>query len=185
MTGGERVVLVPIVLERSGFAQPGPDINAPTKRAKTCQLNICNRRRPVEALLGCDRALAYRALCLYTRFWFPTDTYGLVLRGLAMATTKKDMVDRIAESTGTRQRLAKRVIQQFFDEIIAELAKGNRLEFRDFGVFETKTTPARTAQNPKTLEKVEVPAKRKAVFKPGRLMRQKLNTLENAGAPAQ
>ena len=90
-------------------------------------------------------------------------------------TTKKDLIDRIAESTGTKQALIKRVIQGFFDEITSELAKGNRLEFRDFGVFETKTTPARMAQNPRTLRKVEVPAKRRVVFKPGRLMREGLN----------
>jgi integration host factor subunit beta len=86
-------------------------------------------------------------------------------------TTKRDLIDRIAESTGTRQTLVKAVVQAFFNEITAELAKGNRLEFRDFGVFETKTTPARMAQNPRTGEKVPVPAKRRVVFKPGRLMR--------------
>ncbi|MCL5736103.1 MAG: integration host factor subunit beta [Actinobacteria bacterium] len=89
--------------------------------------------------------------------------------------TKKDLIDRIAESTGTRQTLVKAVVQAFFDEVTSELAKGNRLEFRDFGVFETKITPARTAQNPRTLKKVEVPAKRRVVFKPGRLMRAGLN----------
>ena len=67
------------------------------------------------------------------------------------------------------------MVQQFFDAIISELAKGSRLEFRDFGVFETRTTPARTAQNPKTLERVEVPAKRRVVFKPGRLMKEGVN----------
>lgn len=101
------------------------------------------------------------------------------------ATTKKDLIDRIAERTGVKQVLVKAVVQLALDEIISELAKGNRLEFRDFGVFDTKTTPARTAQNPKTLEKVDVPAKRRVVFKPGRLMKHKLNTLEHAGAPAQ
>jgi len=92
-----------------------------------------------------------------------------------MATTKKDLIDRIAETTSTKRTLVKTVVQDFFDEIIAELAKGNRLEFRDFGVFETKTRPARAAQNPKTLEKIEVPAKRRVVFKPGRLMREGVN----------
>jgi len=43
-----------------------------------------------------------------------------------MATTKKDLVDRIAESTGTKRTLVKAVVQQFFDEIIAELGTGNR-----------------------------------------------------------
>jgi len=90
-------------------------------------------------------------------------------------TTKKDLIDRIAGSTGAKHALVKRVVQHFFDEIIAELAKGNRLEFRDFGVFETKTTPARMAQNPRTLKKVEVPAKRRVVFKAGRIMKEGLN----------
>jgi len=92
-----------------------------------------------------------------------------------MATTKRDLVNRIAEKTGVKQVLVKAVVQQALDEITAELAKGNRLEFRDFGVFDTKPTPARTAQNPKTLEKVEVPAKRRVVFKPGRLIREGVN----------
>ena len=70
--------------------------------------------------------------------------------------------------------LAKSIIQNFLDEVISELAKDNRLEFRDFGVFETKMRAARTAQNPKTLEQVHVPAKRTAKFKMGRLMKQKL-----------
>lgn len=90
-------------------------------------------------------------------------------------TTKNDVIDRIAESTGTQHALAKRVVQHFFDEITSELGKGNRLEFRDFGVFETRTTPPRIAQNPRTLKKVEVPAKRRVVFRVGRMMKQGLN----------
>ena len=92
-----------------------------------------------------------------------------------MATTKQDLVDRIAHSTHTKRALVKTVVQQFFDEIISELGQGNRLEFRDFGVFETRTTPARTGQNPKTLEKIKVPAKRRVAFKAGRLMREGVN----------
>ena len=92
-----------------------------------------------------------------------------------IATTKKDLIDRIAESTGTRQKLVKTVLQQLFDEITAELTQGNRLELRDFGVFQTKTTPARTARNPRTSQKVQVPAKRRVIFRPGRVMKQQLN----------
>ena len=92
-----------------------------------------------------------------------------------MATTKKNLIDRIAESTGTKQSLVETVVQQFFDEVIAELAQGNRLEFRDFGVFETKATPPRMAQNPRTLEKIKVPAKRRVVFKAGRRVKEGLN----------
>ena len=95
-----------------------------------------------------------------------------------MATiTKKELIDRIADSTQQRRVQVKRVVQQFLDEIIAELGRGNRLEFRDFGVFETKLRKARRAQNPKTLQPVEVPEKRTVKFKVGRLMKAKLGDL--------
>ena len=92
--------------------------------------------------------------------------------------TKLELVDRIARIHQVRSGMTKKVIQAFLDEIIDELAKGNRLEFREFGVFEPKTRAARGAQNPKTLEKVHVPAKCSVKFKMGRLMKQKLNTHE-------
>ncbi|MCH8120149.1 MAG: integration host factor subunit beta [Planctomycetes bacterium] len=88
--------------------------------------------------------------------------------------TKKDLVDRITESTQAKRVLVKATVQNFLDEVISELAKGNRLEFRDFGVFETKTRAARTAQNPKTMERIHVSAKQKVKFKMGRLMKEKL-----------
>jgi len=103
-----------------------------------------------------------------------------------MATiTKKELIDRIAERTQAKRVTVKSVIQAFLDEITRELSENNRLEFRDFGVFETKTRAARVAQNPKTLERVEVPAKRTVKFKMGRLMRQNLctsSTIESADA---
>ena len=99
-----------------------------------------------------------------------------------MATiTKKELIDRIAESSNSRRVLVKKVVQQFLDEIVNELGRGNRLEFRDFGVFETKLRKARKAQNPKTLEPVAVPEKRTVKFKVGRLMKQRLSDL--TGAP--
>jgi integration host factor subunit beta len=92
-----------------------------------------------------------------------------------MATvTKKELIDRIAESTQAKRVSVKRIIQAFLDEVIKELCQDNRLEFRDFGVFESRTRASRTAQNPKTLERVDVPTKRTVKFKMGRLMRERL-----------
>ena len=88
--------------------------------------------------------------------------------------TKKELIDRIAEGTQAKRVVVKRIIQSFLDEVISELANNNRLEFRDFGVFETRTRAARIAQNPKTLERVKVPSKRTVKFKMGRLMKEKL-----------
>jgi len=88
--------------------------------------------------------------------------------------TKKELVSRIAEKTGQTKVVTKEVIQLFLDEIIGELGKGNRLEFREFGVFEIKERAARKAQNPRTLEKVYVPAKKVVKFKVGRLMKERV-----------
>jgi len=96
--------------------------------------------------------------------------------------TKKELIDRIAEQSQAKRVVVKRVVQSFLDEIVSELSKNNRLEFRDFGVFEVRTREARVAQNPKTLERVKVPAKRTVKFKMGRLMKEKLS--DNAPAPA-
>lgn len=100
-----------------------------------------------------------------------------------MATvTKKELIDRIADATQAKRVVVKRVIQSFLDEIITELSNDNRLEFRDFGVFETRVRASRVAQNPKTLERVHVPTKRTIKFKMGRLMKEKLTEMPT---PAQ
>ena len=95
--------------------------------------------------------------------------------------TKKELIDKIAQTHEICAHSAKVVVQAFLEEIINELTKGNRLEFRDFGVFEIRTREAREGQNPKTLEKVHVPAKRSVKFKMGRLMKQKLLPMMLAG----
>ena len=102
-----------------------------------------------------------------------------------MATiTKKELIDRLADAIDQKRVLIKRVVQMFLDEVIDELGKGNRLEFRDFGVFETKTRKARRAQNPRTLEPVKVPEKRTVKFKVGRLMKDRLDREDGAAHPA-
>ena len=94
--------------------------------------------------------------------------------------TKKELVSRIAERTGQTKVITKLVLQSFLDEIIDELSVGNRLEFREFGVFEVRDRPARRAQNPRTLEKVSVPAKRVVKFKVGRRMKEAVDRASDA-----
>ncbi|MCK4284052.1 MAG: integration host factor subunit beta [Candidatus Brocadiae bacterium] len=87
--------------------------------------------------------------------------------------TKRELCERIAKKTGYAQVVTKEVIQLFLDEITAELAKGNRMEFRNFGVFDTRLQPARKARNPRTDEVVEVPPKAVVSFKVGKNMQKK------------
>src|ERR1035437_4363036 len=97
--------------------------------------------------------------------------------------TKKELIDRIADRIGAKNVLVKKIVQNFLDEIIEELSRGNRLEFRDFGVFESRERAARIAQNPKTLERVEVPAKRTVRFKLGRRMKFELHPVGGQTTP--
>lgn len=89
--------------------------------------------------------------------------------------TKKDIVDRIARDTNTPKSTATLVVQCFLDELIVELGRDNRLEFRDFGVFEVKHRAARMAQNPKTKEPVRVPPGKTVRFKPGKELKHRLS----------
>jgi integration host factor subunit beta len=88
--------------------------------------------------------------------------------------TKKELTDRVADSLKEKRSTVKVIVQQFLDRIVAELAKGNRLEFRDFGVFEVRIRKPRMAQNPRTLQRVPVPVKAAVKFKVGRRMKDRV-----------
>ena len=89
-------------------------------------------------------------------------------------TTKREIAERVAQQTGLPQVTVKQVVQMLFEEITNELANGNRLEFRDFGVFEVVLRKARTGRNPRTGEKVAVPPKRVVTFKMGKIMKTRV-----------
>jgi len=90
-------------------------------------------------------------------------------------TTKKELIDRIADETGQSRSVVKKTVQSFLNQVIRELSEGNRLEFRDFGVFEMRRRSERTAQNPQTLKPIVVPASNTVRFKAGRLMKMALD----------
>jgi nucleoid DNA-binding protein len=94
---------------------------------------------------------------------------------------KKEIAKRIAQDLGITATLAGDVIQQFLDEIITELGKGNRLEFRNFGVFESRVVKPRQGRNPRTGEIVQIPEKRTVRFKIGKIMKQEV---QKQAAPA-
>lgn len=99
-----------------------------------------------------------------------TTTQEQLLRN-SKTTTKKELIERIASQTKQSRADVKRTVQAFLDHVIDELGQGHRLEFRDFGVFEIRERAARVAQNPKTLEPVDVPPRKTVKFKSGRLMK--------------
>ncbi|MFQ5712561.1 MAG: HU family DNA-binding protein [Candidatus Scalinduaceae bacterium] len=91
-----------------------------------------------------------------------------------MATiTKRELAESISQKLGSPQTSTKQIIQLFLDLCIEELAKGNRLEFRDFGILTTVERGSRVGRNPKTGATVNVPPKRVVRFKSGRLLKEK------------
>jgi len=91
--------------------------------------------------------------------------------------TKKQLIKEIADEAGMQAAHVSMVVEAFMNKIIDTLAAGNRLEFREFAVFEVKKRAGRLARNPKTGDKVEVPAKMAVAFKPGRKMKQEVAKL--------
>ena len=89
-----------------------------------------------------------------------------------MTLTKRDLVLRICEDTGLVQQQVFDIVQRTFDHIIKALANGEKVELRNFGIFEVRVRKARIGRNP-SAPGTEVPIPERAVvkFKAGREMR--------------
>lgn len=86
--------------------------------------------------------------------------------------TKRDLVVRISEETGLIQADVFAVIQKTLDYIVEALAKGDNIEFRNFGVFEVRERKQRIGRNPNKPEQVvTIPQRRVVKFKPGKIMK--------------
>ncbi len=88
--------------------------------------------------------------------------------------SKKEIVKAVSERHGLTTTQTGQVVQVFMEQIIDELARGNRIEFREFGIFELKRRRPRTARNPKTGDSVQVPEKTVVSFKAGKIMKAKV-----------
>lgn|GEM_PF-364154 len=94
--------------------------------------------------------------------------------------TKKEIVNSISGKTGLTQLRTKEIVQMTFDAIIETLVQEGRIELRNFGVFEVKQRKARKARNPRTGDKVDVPAKYVVTFKPGKEMEESVEKVREA-----
>jgi nucleoid DNA-binding protein len=95
--------------------------------------------------------------------------------------SKKEIVKTVSERHGLTTTQTGQIVQVFMDQIIDELSRGNRIEFREFGIFELKRRKPRTARNPKTGDSVQVPEKTVVSFKPGKVMKAKVMDTVPAG----
>ena len=99
--------------------------------------------------------------------------------------TKKEIVKKISEEIGLTQLKTKDIVQRTLDEIIRTLVQEGRIELRNFGVFEVKRRAPRKARNPRTGDKVYVPAKNVVTFKPGKEMEELVRQMNPEHLPLE
>ena len=99
--------------------------------------------------------------------------------------TKRDLVVRISDETGMVQQQIQDIVQKTLDIIAESLAKGAKVELRNFGVFDVKIRKARIGRNPNApANDVRIPPRAIVKFKPGKEMREAVAQLSPADAAA-
>src|SRR5213083_1928452 len=89
--------------------------------------------------------------------------------------TKADLVEEVSRVTELTRKDSEVIVDTLFESVIKALKTGDKLEVRGFGSFRVRQRNARTGRNPKTGEKVEVPAKRVPYFKPSKELKDLIN----------
>ena len=89
--------------------------------------------------------------------------------------TKADLVEEVSRVTELTRKDSEVIVDTLFESVIKALRTGDKLEVRGFGSFRVRQRNARVGRNPKTGEKVEVPAKRVPYFKPSKELKDVVN----------
>lgn len=91
------------------------------------------------------------------------------------AMTKADLIESVASKVDLPRATAEKVVNVLFDDIVAALRQGEKVNISGFGTFAVSERKARTGRNPKTGEVIEIAASRAPKFKPGKQLRDSLN----------
>jgi integration host factor subunit beta len=89
---------------------------------------------------------------------------------------RSELIQKVAdENPHLYHRDVERIVNTIFEEVIAAMARGDRVELRGFGAFSVKKRDARVGRNPRTGDSVKVEEKHVPFFKTGKLLRDRLN----------
>ena len=98
--------------------------------------------------------------------------------------TKADLIEEVAQITDVTRRDSEVIVETIFDSIVHSLRAGDKIEIRGFGSFRTRQRNPRVGRNPKTGDRVEVPAKKIPFFKPSKELKDLVNHGDAAQAAA-
>ena len=87
---------------------------------------------------------------------------------------KGELIDAIASTTNVTKKQADAILAAMVDTIMAEVSQGNKVSLVGFGSFERRERQAREGRNPKTGEKMLIPATHVPAFSPGKLFKEKV-----------
>jgi integration host factor subunit beta len=89
--------------------------------------------------------------------------------------TKADLIEEVARITDVTRRDSEVIVETIFDSIVHSLRAGDKIEIRGFGSFRTRQRNSRIGRNPKTGDRVDVPAKKIPFFKPSKELKDLVN----------
>ena len=96
--------------------------------------------------------------------------------------TKADLIEEVAQITDVTRRDSEVIVETIFDSIVHSLRAGDKIEIRGFGSFRTRQRNSRVGRNPKTGDRVDVPAKKIPFFKPSKELKDLVNQSEGGTA---
>jgi integration host factor subunit beta len=89
--------------------------------------------------------------------------------------TKADLIDEVSRLAELTRKDSEVIVETIFDSVVRSLRAGDKIEIRGFGSFRTRQRKPRVGRNPKTGERVEVPAKKIPFFKPSKELKDLVN----------
>ncbi len=92
--------------------------------------------------------------------------------------TKADLIEEVSRLADVTRRDSEVIVETIFDSIVRSLRAGDKIEIRGFGSFRTRQRNPRVGRNPKTGDRVEVPAKKIPFFKPSKELKDLVNNSE-------
>ena len=98
--------------------------------------------------------------------------------------TKADLIDEVSRLAELTRKDSEVIVETIFDSVVRSLRAGDKIEIRGFGSFRTRQRKPRVGRNPKTGDRVEVPAKKIPFFKPSKELKDLVNHGEGEPASA-
>jgi len=89
--------------------------------------------------------------------------------------TKADLIDSVANKMDVPKQKAEEIVNGVFDDIVAALKNGDKVNISGFGTFSVSHRKARTGRNPKTGETIQIASSRAAKFKAGKTLKESLS----------